>query len=145
MVRGHAYRLWSLLELGDISAADRELETYIRLADELRMPEHTWYTAALRGMRALLDGDIEEAERLAEEGRRAGNRAEQAIAEQWYGIQMIQIRSMQGRAAELLPAVRDLAERFPGIPAWRGGQVTLAARSGDVELARRELERFGGR
>jgi class 3 adenylate cyclase len=141
-VRGHAYRLWSLLELGDISAADRELETYITLADELRMPEHTWYTAALRGMRSLLDGDIEEAERLAQEGRRAGNRAEQAVAEQWYGIQMIQIRSMQGRAAELLPAVRDLAERFPGIPAWRGGQVTLAARSGDVELARRELDRF---
>ena len=57
---------------------------------------------------------------------------------------MIQIRSMQGRAGELLPAVRDLAERFPGIPAWRGGVVTLAARSGDVELARRELERFAG-
>jgi eukaryotic-like serine/threonine-protein kinase len=141
-VRGHAYRLWSLLELGDIAAADREIGTYVRLADELRMPEHTWFTAALRGMRALLDGDIEEAERLAQEGRRAGLRAEQAISEQWYGIQMIQIRSMQGRAGELLPAVRDLAERFPGIPAWRGGQVTLAARSGDLELARRELDLF---
>jgi len=141
-VRGHAYRLWSLLELGDIEAADREMELYIRLAEELRMPEHTWYIAAMRGMRALLDGDVEEAERLAAEGRRAGNRAEQAIAEQWYGIQMIQIRSMQGRSGELLPAVRELAERFPGIPAWRGGQVTLAARSGDVELARRELDRF---
>jgi class 3 adenylate cyclase len=142
VVRGHAYRLWSYLELGDMPAAEREMESYIRLAHELRMPEHTWYTAALRGMRALLDGDIEQAEILAQEGRRAGNRAEQAVAEQWYGIQMIQIRSMQGRAAELLPAVRDLAERFPGIPAWRGGQVTLAARSGDVELARRELDRL---
>jgi class 3 adenylate cyclase len=93
-------------------------------------------------MRALLDGDIEEAERLAHEARRAGNRAEQPIAEQYYGIQMIQIRSMQGRAGELLPAVRKLAERFPGIPAWRGGQVTLAARSGDAELAKRELDRL---
>src|SRR5262245_52530426 len=141
-VRGHAYRLWSLLELGDIAAVDRELELYARLADELRMPEHTWHTSAMRGMRALLDGDMAEAERLAQEARRAGNRAEQAIADQYYGIQMIQIRSMQGRAAELLPAVRELAEQFPGIPAWRGGQVTLAARSGDVELARRELGRF---
>ncbi|HSD23894.1 MAG TPA: AAA family ATPase, partial [Solirubrobacterales bacterium] len=142
VVRGHAYRLWSLLELGDIPAVDRELELYARLAEELRMPEHTWHTFALRGMRALLDGDIGGAERLAQEARRAGNRAEQAIAEQYYGIQMIQIRSMQGRAAELLPAVGDLAERFPGIPAWRGGQVTLAARSGDVELAQRELDLF---
>ena len=58
---------------------------------------------------------------------------------------MIQIRSMQGRAQRA--AVRPSAiwpSRFPGIPAWRGGVVTLAARSGDVELARRELERFAG-
>ncbi|HEY1238383.1 MAG TPA: AAA family ATPase, partial [Solirubrobacterales bacterium] len=141
-VRGHAYRLWSFLELGDVPAVDRELETYARLADELRMPEHTWHTFALRGMRALLNGDMEEAERLAEQARRAGERAEQALAQQYYGIQMIQIRSMQGRAGEILPAVRDLAERFPGIPAWRGGQVTLAARSGDIELAQRELDRL---
>ena len=142
VVRGRAYRLWSFLELGDVPAVDRELEKYAREADELRMPEHTWHTSALRGMRVLLDGDMEEAERLAQVARREGNRAEQAIADQYYSIQMIQIRSMQGRAAELLPAVRDLAERFPGIPAWRGGQITLAARSGDVELAQRELDRF---
>jgi class 3 adenylate cyclase len=142
VVRGHAYRLWSLLELGDVPEVDRELEIYARLADELRMQEHTWHTFAMRGMRALLDGDIDEAERLAQEARHAGDRAEQQLAQQYYGIQMIQIRSMQGRAGELLPTVRDLAERFPGIPAWRTGQVTLAARSGDVELARRELDRF---
>jgi eukaryotic-like serine/threonine-protein kinase len=142
IVRGHAYRLWALLELGDIPAVDRELELFARLADELRMPEHTWHTFALRGMRALLDGDIEEAERLAFEARRAGDRAEQPLAQQYHGIQMIQIRSMQDRADELLPAVRELAERFPGIPAWRVGKVTLAARAGDFELARRELDRF---
>ena len=142
VVRGHAYRLWSFLELGDIPAVDRELEIYARLADELRMPEHTWHTFALRGMRALLDGDMDKAERLAEEARRAGDRAEQPLAQQYYGIQMVQIRSMQGRAGELLPAVRDLAERFPGIPAWRTAQVTLAARSGDTEFAQRKLDHF---
>ena len=144
VLRGHAYRLWSFLELGDIPAVDRELELYDGLAEELRMPEHTWHTYALRGMRVLLDGQMDEAERLAERARKAGSRAEQSISQQYYGIQMIQIRSMQGRAQELLSAVRDLAERFPGIPAWRGGVVTLAARSGDLELARHELERFVG-
>ncbi len=142
VVRGHAYRLWSFLELGDMPAVDRELEIYARLADELRMPEHSWHTFALRGMRALMDGDVDEAERLAQEARRAGDRAEQPLAQQYYGIQLIQIRSMQGRAGELLPIVRDLAERFPAIPAWRGGVVTLAARSGDTEQAARELDRL---
>jgi class 3 adenylate cyclase/tetratricopeptide (TPR) repeat protein len=144
VLRAHGYRLWQFLELADVAAVDRELSLYARLADELRMPEHSWLTIALRGMRALLDGDIEGAERLAGEARRAGQRAEQPVAEQFYGIQMTQIRSLQGRAGELLPAVRDLAERFPGIPAWRGGVITLAARSGDFELSRRELERFAG-
>ena len=144
VLRAHGYRLWQFLELADMEAVDRELSLYARLADELRMPEHSWLTIALRGMRTLLDGDIDGAERLAGEARRAGQRAEQPVAEQFYGIQMTQIRSLQGRAAELLPAVRELAEQFPGIPAWRGGVITLAARSGDVELARRELERFAG-
>src|SRR5829696_5760313 len=144
ILRGHAYRLWSSLELGDVAAVDRELNAYARLADELRMPEHTWHTHALRGMRVLIDGKIEEAERLADEARRAGARAEQPLAEQYYGIQMTQIRSMQGRAGELLPSARDLAERFPGIPAWRTAVITLAARSGDHDLAKRELERFAG-
>jgi class 3 adenylate cyclase/tetratricopeptide (TPR) repeat protein len=144
VLRGHAYRLWAFLELGDMPAVDRELALYAPLADELRMPEHIWHTYALRGMRVLLDGNLEEAERLAEEARRAGDRAEQPLAQQYYGIQMTQIRSMQGHAGELLPDVRDLAERFPGIPAWRTAQITLAARSGDNELAQRELDRFAG-
>jgi class 3 adenylate cyclase len=144
VLRAHGYRLWQFLELADMAEVDRELATYAQLAEELRMPEHSWLTVALRGMRTLLDGDIDGAERLANEARRAGQRAEQPVAEQFYGIQMTQIRSLQGRAGELLPAVRDLAERFPGIPAWRGGVITLAARSGDFELARRELERFAG-
>jgi eukaryotic-like serine/threonine-protein kinase len=142
VLRGHAYRLWAFLELGEMPAVDRELEIYARLADELRMPEHIWHTFALRGMRVLLDGDMDAAERFAQEARRAGDRAEQPLAQQYFGIQMIQVRSMQGRAAELLPAVRDLAERFPGIPAWRTGQVTLAARSGETEFAQQELDRF---
>ncbi len=144
VLRGHAYRLWGSLELGDLAAVDRELALYGRLADELRMPEHTWHTYALRGMRVLLDGKIEEAERLAEQARRAGDRAQQPLSQQYYGIQMTQIRSMQGRAAELLPSARDLAERFPGIPAWRTAVIMLAARSGDEELAQLELEGFAG-
>ena len=144
VARAHAFMLTSYLELGDIDAVDRELASFERLVEELRMPEHSWHVPALQAMRAMLDGDIERAERLAGEFRRAGERAEQPLAGQYYGIQMTQIRSMQGRASELLPAVRELAQRFPGIPAWRTGVISLAARAGDLELARVELDRFVG-
>ena len=83
VLRGHAFRLWGLLELGDLAGVDAELALYARLADELRMPEHTWHTFAWRGMRMLMDGDLAEAERLAGEARRAGDRAEQPLAAQY--------------------------------------------------------------
>ncbi len=143
-LRGHAHRVQNHLELGDLAGVDRELAIYARMADELRMPVHIWQTHAMRGMRAALDGDLEAAERFAEQSRREGERAEQPLAQQYYGIQLIQIRSLQGRAGELIPRVRELAERFPGIPAWRSALISLAARSGEVELGRVELERFAG-
>jgi class 3 adenylate cyclase len=144
VIRGHAYRMQSFLELGDIAGVDAELAAYASLADELRMPAHIWHTHALRGMRAVLDGDLAEAERLAELARREGERAEQPLATQYYGIQLLQIRSLQGRASELVAPVAELAERFPGIPAWRTALITLAARSGEIERGQRELDRFVG-
>jgi class 3 adenylate cyclase len=144
VLRGHAFLLTGFLESGDTDAVDRELESFERIANELRMPEHSCHTLALHAMRAMLDGDIGRAEQLADEARRSGERAEQPIATQNYGIQMTQIRSLQGRAGELLPAVRDLAQRFPGIPAWRTGGISLAARAGETDVARLELERFVG-
>jgi class 3 adenylate cyclase len=144
VVRSHAYRLRELLELGEIGGVDRELAIYARLAEELRMPQHIWHTYSLRAMRAMLDGELERAEELAEEARRRGERAEQPLATQFYGVQLVQIRSLQGRAGELLPVIRELAERFPGIPAWRTALIGLAVRGGDLEEGRRQLERFAG-
>ena len=142
VLRGHAYRMMLFLELADIAGFDREFAAFEALVDQLRMPQYTWQTMAVRSMRVLIDGDLTESERLAEEARRAGARAEQPLASQYYGVQLTQIRGLQGRSGELLPAVRELAERFPGIPAWRTALIRLAARSGDLELGRRELERL---
>ena len=144
VVRSHAYKLREYLELGDIPAVDRELSTYARLAEELRMPQHIWHTFALRAMRAMIDGELEEAEELAGEARRRGERAEQPLATQYYGVQLILLRRFQGRTDELLPAVRELVERYPAIPAWRTALITLEALGGHLEEGRLELERFAG-
>jgi class 3 adenylate cyclase len=144
VVRCHAYRLREYLELGDVAGVDRELGEYARLAQDLRMPQHIWHISALRGTRTMIDGDLEEAERLAEESRRLGERAEQPLAFQYYGIQLTQIRRFQGRTGELLGPVKELAERYPLIPAWRTALISLHAVGGNVEEGRLELERFIG-
>jgi class 3 adenylate cyclase len=142
LMLGHAYRVREFLERGDLPSLDRELEAYARLAEQLRMPHHEWHTPALRAMRAIIDGDLEQAERLAEEARAGGERAEQALAAQFYGVQLISLRRLQGRAEELLPTIRSLSERYPQIPAWRTARASLAALSGDREEAVLELERL---
>ena len=142
LMLAHAYRLREFLERGDVPALDRELEAYVNLAEELRMPHHQWFVPSFRAMRALLDGDLETAEASAEEARVAGERAEQPVAAQFYGIQMISLRRLQGRGHELLPAVRALVEQFPAIPAWRTARASLAAIAGDHEEAILELERL---
>ena len=142
LMLGHAYRLREFLERGDVPALDRELEAYVTLSDQLRMPHHQWHAPAFRAMRAMLDGDLEGSERLAEQARDAGERAEQPLAAQFYGIQLISLRRLQGRAEELLPSVRRLVEQFPAIPAWRTARASLAATAGDDEEALLELERL---
>ena len=144
VVRSHAHKLREYLELGDIPAVDRELSTYARLAEELRMPQHTWQTFALRAMRAIIDGELDEAEELAGEARRRGERAEQPLASQYYGVQLVLLRRFQGRSDELLPAVRELAEQYEAIPAWRTALISLEALGGHLEKGRLELERFAG-
>ena len=141
-VRGHVYRLLSLLDLGDVAGADLELDIYARLAEELRQPQHLWHVPLLRGMRAMMNGRFEEAERLAEEARRGGERAEEPLSAQLYALQLAVLRRHQGRMEEMIPAVREMAERYPAIRAWRHALVSFLADAGRLEETRAEFERL---
>ena len=63
-VEGHEVRLLSLLEIGEIEDARRELTAMARLATELRQPSQQWFVAAYRALLALLEGRFVEAEQL---------------------------------------------------------------------------------
>jgi hypothetical protein len=54
----------ALLELGDFPALDREIGMFERRAGLLHQPLLGWYAPLFRGMRALLRGDIEAAQRF---------------------------------------------------------------------------------
>jgi eukaryotic-like serine/threonine-protein kinase len=143
-VRAHVYRLIAFLDIGDVARADLELDTYSRLAAELRMPQHLWHVPLLRGMRASMDGRFADAERLAQEARRGGERAQEPLSAQLYALQMSVMRRHQGRVEEILPSVREMAERYPAIRAWRLALVSLLADAGRLEEAGVEFERLAG-
>jgi eukaryotic-like serine/threonine-protein kinase len=147
-MRAHVYRLRDHLELGDIAAVDRELVAFERLANELRQPQHLWHVPLLRGMRALIDGRFEDAERLAQEAFAGGQRTQEPLSAQFYAVQDSLLRRHRGSAAdrrrfgELVPGVGELAERYPAIPAWRCSLASLHAELGNVGEARTVFEQL---
>lgn len=64
---GHRFLVVADLEAGDIAAVDRDIAAFTRLADALRQPLMSWYVPLFRGMRALLAGNLEAAERCQRE------------------------------------------------------------------------------
>ena len=72
---GRRLRLVALLELGDFSSADVEIEAFGRVADASRDPLYSWYLPMWRGMRAHMDGRFAEHDSLIEEAEALGRRA----------------------------------------------------------------------
>lgn len=141
-LRAHVLRLAGQLALGDIAAVDRDLESYARLAADLRQPQHLWHVPLLRGMRAMIDGRFDDVARFAEEARIGGERAQEPLAQQFFGIQTLLRLRAQGRLEEIVPAIEELAVRYPAITAWRIARMLVQAELGQLEEARADFERL---
>ncbi len=140
--RSHVLRLNNHLALGEIPAVDRDLDSYVRLATELRQPSFLWHIPLLRGMRAMIDGHFEEAEELALEARAGGERAGEPLAQQFFAIQALTIYRQQGRLAEIADTVEAISKRYPAVRAWSVAKAAVLSELGRVEEARPEFEQL---
>jgi tetratricopeptide (TPR) repeat protein len=134
------WKVVSLLELGDVLAADREIAAVTRIAEEVRDPLYRWQSLVWRAMRAGLAGAFARAEELAGEALAAGERVQSHISTPVYLGQLFGLRWLQGRLGELTDALRALVDEGVTAPAYRVGLAQAAAQRGDVSLARRELD-----
>jgi hypothetical protein len=136
---GHRFAVVADLELGDIPAVDRDIAAFTRLADALRLPLVSWYVPLFRGMRALLAGDLDAADR-----HRA---AVAAAAEQTGSPNALMLAVTLGLGVDLAmgrpvdPAAIELfADIDPAtVASYAAGLAWPGALSGDVERARRLL------
>ncbi len=101
MVRGG--RQFDLLEQGDAPAARAELDALAALAAERRQPTTLWVVTCLRGLWALLEGRLEEAERLANEALGQARRTELVGGVPIHAVQIARVRAEQGRNEEMIP------------------------------------------
>jgi class 3 adenylate cyclase len=133
-------RIIDLLELGEIARMDEELALCSRLADELRLPAALWIVALRRAMRALLDGRLEEGERLAQEALAVGQVGQAQNALLMFGGQLFTLRREQGRLQEIEGLFVSRVQQYPLLPAVRAALALIYSELGRETEARAQFE-----
>jgi hypothetical protein len=137
---GHRFRIVADLELGDLAGVDRTIAAFARLSDELRQPLVSWYVALFRGMRALLAGDVDAADRHQRDVAAAAVATGSPNAEMMAATLLLGIDAAVGRR----PLADALDALFHIDPAnwasYASGLAMVAWLSGDTDRARELLK-----
>ena len=139
---GRRLRLRARLELGDLTGVDADIAAYARVADRLRSPTYSWLVPMWRGMRAVLDGDLDAGGRYAKQVATLAQTAQSPNAEMmaWtLSWRIARLRQDSRAIRELVGRMVEWAETFAGSDCTFA---LLFAESGDPERGRRHLRRL---
>jgi DNA-binding SARP family transcriptional activator/tetratricopeptide (TPR) repeat protein len=139
-LQGHAWLVVDLLERGDRTGVEVQIDAFTAGAEQLRQPLYLWNAAVWQAMKALLDGRLDEAEALAAAAVSSGIRSEGVTAPQYYAVQVLYLRREQARMGELEGSVREALSSNPNRAAWRAGLALLLHETGRTEEARAEFD-----
>lgn len=142
---GRLWRIVDLLEAGDVTMLDIDLEAFARQADQARIPYHRWFAGVVRATRALLDGRLADSERLADEALALWPEGPLSLSAQTHALQRFVVFLETGRLAELEGTFMRMAGEIPAIPAWQSGVALIHAESGRPEQARALFDAFASR
>jgi hypothetical protein len=133
-----------LLELGDRDAADAALTIARRLATDLDHPYWSWATECWNTLATIIDDDLDTAEQLAFAAlSHQPDGHPEAVAA--LGVNLVDIRLLQGRAGEMIALLADAADEHPNIPCYRAVLALCCAASGDLAGAREAFDAFAAR
>ena len=142
MMAGNAWLAVDLLEHGDRVGVDAQMEAFEAGAQRLRQPQFSWQATVWRAMIALMDGRLQDAERLAQDALSIGMRQDALTAGQYYAGQLLAIRREQLSLTELEQAARELVAANADRPIWRLALAILLCDGGRLDEARSVLEPF---
>jgi tetratricopeptide (TPR) repeat protein len=128
---GRRLRVVALLELADIAGVDAEIESFSRAAEDLRQPLYLWYVPLWRGMRALMQGRLEDAERHVAHAASDGARASSANARILTDSLRIELALAQGQPHEAEALLRSDVEAGLSLgPSAQAALASILARQG---------------
>ena len=138
-VRAHALNIYISAELGERGRMDRSVAALVELGDVRQRLNAKWVARHGEAMLAILDGNFQTAENLAQQGLELGHHAHGDQVEGLYGVQMFSVRREQGRLAEVAPVMKRFIDESPDETTWLPGFALIAAELGFEEPARRRL------
>ena len=136
----HSERSEALFELGRRDEAERELDAMALVALELRQPSQAWLARTHHARLALLDGRLDEAERLVTEAHEMGELVQSWNATVTYLLQLYALRREQGRLGEIEDLVRRSGQDYATYPIFRCVAAQTAVAEGNADEARELLE-----
>jgi hypothetical protein len=143
-LEGRHHRVGALMHIGDISAAERELDALLQIAQTLRQPSMLRFASTCAALLAEFRGDYEAAEdRIFEALAYAGEAQAGDITSTM--IQLYVLRREQGRLDEIADAVGLFLQRDPSRLLYRCMLVDLNVRVGRPDAARLQLAELGSR
>jgi class 3 adenylate cyclase/tetratricopeptide (TPR) repeat protein len=139
-----AQALWvrygATVEAGDFIEADRCLDEFERVVDELGHAFLRFFALFCRGSRVLVTGRIDEAERLAAATLAHGQISGQPDAPVLFSAQQFDVRFEQGRLGEIEDRLREVVQRVPLYSLGRARLALLHCELDRPEQARAVLE-----
>ena len=138
VLRARELRLAASLELGEIYDVDAEIAACEEVIRSTGIS--TGCVERFRAMRALMRGDFADAERWLEKVLAIGQHRQDPTLFVTYAGQIAQLRSEQGRTAEIEHLLRPPADQLAAQPVVRCGIALFYARSERIPEARIEFE-----
>ena len=138
---GQLLRITSLLQMGRLEQFEREVEHFGRAVQRYRQPQALWYVDLFRATRALLLGELDDADVLMESYRQEGGRANDWNAIQSWQIQSYMLSIDRGAPEAFEQGLCEMVESFPRLLGWRAGLALLYAELGAMDKAALEIDR----
>jgi tetratricopeptide (TPR) repeat protein len=128
------------METGDRARLEANIASLTEIAEELRQPVPNWLAGWLAAVLAIVAGDLEAAERHAEQAAQFGADAGQADAFTFYAGQLQQIRWAQGRSDEVIDVIAQTVEDNPDLSTASSVLALSYCENDEPEKARELLE-----
>ena len=124
----------------DWSLARAEVETYRRLALKLRQPILEWYYGVMNAVLGLLEGRLQDTERVLEAARQHGDKAHRWESRFSYRLAIVGLFREQDRLGEVVERAHQLAADHPGYRMLPPLAAYVDAATGHIDEARRQMD-----